>query len=93
VLEDGEVALDGAGVYDGVFVAPGAVAPWALGGVAPVGPPSAPLCAPGVVVVALPVTVPVVGVPVSDPALVPVASVVGVTESSVSSGASRPPLD
>jgi hypothetical protein len=27
VFECGEVALDGAGVYDGVFSAPGAVAP------------------------------------------------------------------
>jgi hypothetical protein len=37
-----------AGVYDGVFSAPGAVAPCALGGLEPVGLPSGPLVAPEV---------------------------------------------
>ena len=63
MLECGEVALDGAGVYDGVFSAPGAVAPWALGGVEPVRPPSGPLVEP-VPVVAVVLVVVSVGVDV-----------------------------
>jgi hypothetical protein len=103
VLESGEVALDGAGVYDGVFSAPGAVAPWALGDVEPVRPPSGPLVAPDDV--PEPVLVPVVdvwgfdvvGVPsVVLPVVVGIPLPAGVSVavvSSASSGASMPPLD
>src|SRR5207247_1894112 len=87
-----------AGVYDGVGVLPGAVAPCAVCGLVPVVPPSGPLCAPGVVVAPVgeeelepevsPVLDPLVGgTPV---AVSPAAPSTG---SSVSSGASRPPFD
>jgi hypothetical protein len=98
VLECCEVALDGAGVYDGVFGAPGAVAPWALGGVAPVGPPSGPLAAPcdGEVVVTGGEDPELeLSSPPEPPAVVSfsVSLVVSPAESAVSSGAIRPPLD
>ena len=91
MLESGEVALDGAGVYDGVFEAPGLVAPWALGELEPVSCPSGPLVAPDGAE-----AVPVAGVAAGAVTVVVPdgsAAVVSVVAAAVSSGASMPPLD